>query len=75
MILLLHFPLFNDTLLENIQGNLFLGVDIFIMLLGFGLYYSLSMDNNTKKFYQKKLCRILPFYFFICVVYAVLKRG
>lgn len=73
MILLLHFPLFNDTLLESIQGNLFLGVDIFIMLSGFGLYYSLSRDNDTKKFYFKRLCRILPFYFFICVVYTVLK--
>lgn len=73
MILLLHFPLFNDTLLENIQGNLFLGVEIFIMLSGFGLYYSFQKNNDIKKFYFKRLYRIMPFYFFICVVYTVLK--
>lgn len=74
MILLLHFPLFNDTLLENIQGNLFLGVEIFIMLSGFGLYYSFQKIMISRNFILKdyiELCHSISLY----VLYIQFLKG
>lgn len=37
-----------------------IGVDIFLVLSGFGLYYSYSKDSSLKSFYGKRALRILP---------------
>lgn len=36
------------------------GVDIFLILSGIGLYYSLSKNKSLKDFYKKRATRILP---------------
>ena len=36
------------------------GVDIFLFLSAVGLYFSLKKDSNVKKFYIKRIVRILP---------------
>ena len=38
------------------------GVDIFLFLSGFGLYYSLKRDSNLKRFWLRRCQRILPAY-------------
>lgn len=44
------------------------GVDIFLFLSGFGLYYA-SLNMKTKSyFYLKRFIRIFPAYFFICLL-------
>lgn len=50
------------------MGNL--GVDIFIFLSGFGLYYSLSKDNRTSVFYKKRAARILPVYWIGVLIHS-----
>lgn len=48
------------------------GVDIFLMMSGFGIYCSLKKDDNLHRFYKKRLLRILPAYLLINGVwYAV----
>lgn len=40
-----------------------IGVETFVLLSGVGLYFSLSKDSNPRKFFRKRLLRILPTYF------------
>lgn len=44
------------------------GVDIFLFLSGISLFFSLQKDFNIRKFYQKRLERILIPYFSIAVI-------
>lgn len=55
-----------------------MGVDLFLFVSGFGLYYSFSKRNNIKDFYIKRLQRILPTFFIIAVpiyIYIDLIKG
>jgi len=47
----------------------FTGVDLFMFVSGLGLYFSLSKDDNVKRFYKMRLLRILPIYYLIGLVY------
>ncbi len=42
------------------------GVDVFLFLSGFGLYFSLNNNNSTKQFYFKRFKRIIPT--FLCIM-------
>lgn len=44
------------------------GVDIFIFLSGFGLFYSFSKDGRVLPFYAKRILRIIPSYLMALVV-------
>lgn len=46
----------------HIYGNW--GVDIFLFVSGFGLYYSLNNNNRILPFYRRRIIRILP----LCIV-------
>jgi len=48
------------------------GVDIFILLLSFGLYFSFSRNEkfNVVKYVKKRLVRILPAYIAVLAVYT-----
>jgi len=48
-----------------------MGVDIFIFVSGFGIYYSLSKDSSLKAFYKKRVFRILPYYIPIVLIYSL----
>lgn len=48
------------------------GVDIFMFLSGFGLYYSTCKATTLKQFYIRRFSRILPTYFIIVLFNAVL---
>jgi len=49
------------------------GVDIFLFLSGFGLYFSMSKPNcSLRQYYRSRLIRILPeFWIVICVVFLL----
>ena len=46
------------------------GVDIFLLLSGMGLYYSLEKDGRILKFYKRRFMRILPEYLLILAIFA-----
>ena len=65
----------NNTLSEGVQIVSFvsrtasfffdmfnIGVDIFLFLSGFGLYYSMRKNPDSVSFYTKRLLRIIPAY-------------
>lgn len=48
-----------------------IGVDIFFLMSGIGLYYSFYKDKNVIRFYRKRLLRILPTYAFVIILWAL----
>ena len=48
-------------------GNL--GVDIFLILSGIGLYYSFSKNGNIREFYKRRAVRVLPPLFIVTSLY------
>lgn len=50
-----------------------IGVDIFVLLSGIGLYFSLSKDKNIKSFYRKRIRRILYPSVSIMLIYWIIK--
>lgn len=76
-IAMLWIMLFHTYIDFPIVGSLtkmgYLGVDIFIFLSAYGLYYGYKKDNcNKKKYYIKRFLRILPSYYFVMVVFFVI---
>ncbi|MFV0538204.1 MAG: acyltransferase family protein [Dysgonomonas sp.] len=45
------------------------GVDIFMFVSGFGIYYSLIKGVSLKTFYKNRLWRILPYYLPIVIIF------
>ena len=66
-IMMLHFTFNQIKPLGFIAQYGYAGVDIFMMVSGFGLFLSLEKDDNISKFYRKRLLRIFPTYYFIGV--------
>ena len=50
------------------------GVDIFLYLSGFGLYYGYSKNENRRIFYIRRFMRIYPIYLIIIVVDTFLRQ-
>ena len=57
-----HAPSIGIMGLKQLQDIGYAGVEIFLLLSSYGLYYSLNRDDNKKRFYKKRLSRILPAY-------------
>ena len=64
-IMMLHFTFTQIKPLGFIAQYGFAGVEIFFLVSGLGLFYSLDKDNNPLKFYKKRLFRIFPTYYII----------
>lgn len=64
-IMMLHFTFNQIKTLGFIAQYGFAGVDIFIFVSGFGLFYSLDKYDNLMSFYRKRLLRIFPTYYII----------
>lgn len=60
-------PLFGSAILIG-----FCGVDIFLFLSSFGLYYSLQKRQTLKIFYKKRILRILPSYWLVLIIFGIL---
>lgn len=51
------------------------GVDIFMMLSGFGLTFSVCKKRNVKAFYISRIMRIYPIYFFLVIIGCLLNNS
>ena len=49
------------------------GVDIFLFLSGYGIYYSLSHEQNIFSFYEKRVKRVVLPYFIFGILFWVLE--
>lgn len=70
-IMMLHFTFNQVKPLGFIAQYGFAGVDIFMLVSGFGLYYSLEKDSCLPNFYKKRLLRIFPAYYLIGIIHSV----
>ena len=50
------------------------GVDIFLLLSGFGLYYSFKKNDNIKEFYTKRFTKILIPYLIVAILYLITEQ-
>ena len=48
-----------------------MGVDVFFFVSGFGLYYSFHKDPSPRRFYAKRIRRILPPFLILLVVHLL----
>lgn len=67
-IMMLHFTFNQIKPLGFIAQYGFAGVDIFLFVSGFGLFFSLEKDNNLLAFYRKRLLRIFPTYYILGLI-------
>ena len=64
-IMMLHFTFIQVKPLGFVAQYGFAGVEIFMMVSGFGLFFSLEKDASLKHFYKKRLLRIFPTYYIL----------
>lgn len=73
-IVLVHFP-FNIPIFIYFEKIGYMGVDIFMLLSGFGLFFSLQKPKfKILSFYKRRLSRILPTYFVAVTAFCLLRR-
>lgn len=74
-IMMYHMPYLN-SLVGPLMGSAiligFCGVDIFLFLSAFGIYYSLKKKHNLKFFFKKRMLRILPSYWLVLIILGML---
>lgn len=71
-IMMLHFTFTQVKPLGFIAQYGFAGVEIFMMVSGFGLFFSLEKDASLKHFYKKRLLRIFPTYYILGIFGSLL---
>ena len=71
-IMMLHFTFTQAKPLGFIAQYGYAGVDIFMMVSGLGLYFSLDKDSRLSHFYKKRLLRILPTYYLLGIFGSLL---
>lgn len=70
-IMMLHFTFNQIFPLGFIAQYGYAGVDIFMFVSGFGLFFSLEKDSKLVHFYQKRLLRIFPTYYILGIFGSV----
>ena len=71
-IMMLHFTFTQIKPLGFLAQYGFAGVDIFMLVSGFGLYFSLDKNSNIITFYRKRFLRIFPTYDILGVFASVI---
>lgn len=51
-----------------------IGVDLFALLSGMGLYFSFSKNKNLRSFYRKRAMRVLPAFFIVALIWCAIKE-
>lgn len=75
-VVMFHFRL-QAPILSVISNYGYTGVDFFMFLSAFGLYYSMSKNDNVMMFYKRRFLRIFPTYFiigFLCTYFLYQKN-
>lgn len=63
------------SLFNNIKTICYGGVDVFFLLSGLGLYYSLKNDFNVRSFYKNRFIRIMPTYIFVILIFSIINKA
>lgn len=71
-IMMLHFNFTQIKPLGFVSQYGFSGVDIFILVSGFGLFFSLDKEFSILKFYKKRLLRIFPTYYLLGIPASII---
>ena len=71
-IMMLHFTFIQIKPLGFVAQYGFAGVDIFMMVSGFGLFFSLDKDDNIRRYYKRRLLRIFPTYYILGVFASII---
>ena len=71
-IMMLHFTFNQIKPIGFIAQYGFAGVEIFMFVSGFGLYYSLDKDRHIIRFYKKRLLRIFPTYYILGIIASII---
>ena len=71
-IMMLHFTFTQIKPLGFIAQYGFAGVDIFMLVSGLGIYFSLHSNHNLLQFYKKRLLRIFPTYYILGIFPSIL---
>lgn len=64
-IMMLHFRFILIKPLGFIAQYGYAGVEIFMLVSGFGLYYSLDKNDNIGQYFKRRILRIFPVYYII----------
>ena len=70
-IMMLHFTFHQIKSLGFLSQYGFAGVDIFLFVSGFGLYFSLKKESKYFSFYKKRLFRIFPTYYLLGLIASI----
>lgn len=62
---------FTNPIIGKIASLGYGGVDFFIFLSGFGLYYSYLKNNNVGNFYYKRFRRIVPEFILVTIILSI----
>ena len=71
-IMMLHFTFTQIKPLGFIAQYGFAGVEIFMLVSGLGLFYSLHSNHDIFLFYKKRLLRIFPTYYLLGILASIL---
>lgn len=71
-IMMLHFTFTQIKPFGFVAQYGFAGVDVFMLVSGFGLYFSLDKDSNLSHFYKKRFLRIFPTYYLLGIFASTL---
>lgn len=71
-IMSLHFTFTQIKPLGFLAQYGFAGVDIFMLVSGFGLFYSLEKNSHIVPFYRKRFLRIFPTYYFLGIFASII---
>lgn len=66
-----HIDVSSSNFLSAIKWSGPMGVDIFMFVSGFGIYYSLSKNSSLKTYYKNRILRIIPYYTPIVLLYSL----
>lgn len=69
-VVLYHFG-FHTPGLSHLVRFSYAGVDIFMFLSGFGLFYSLNKNGDLRAYYKKRVIRIFPTYFIVGIALSL----
>lgn len=69
LVVFYHARLGLSGLLAQWQQICYGGVDVFLLLSGFGLYHSLERDADLHGYMKRRMARVLPTYLPFCVIW------